>query len=66
MDTISRLKKNIEASIKAKEELHADTEGLLLFACAVAVVMDCYKRGGRIYIAGNGGTVADALKTYAL
>ncbi|MBV5304529.1 MAG: SIS domain-containing protein [Chlorobium sp.] len=60
MDTIARLKKNMEASIEAKQQLLADTDSLLLFSRAVAVVVDRYQKGGRIYIAGNGGSAADA------
>lgn len=60
MNTIARLKKNIEASIQAKNQLLSDTECLSLFAKAVEIVVDRYKHGGRIYIAGNGGSAADA------
>ena len=31
-----------------------------MFSEAVATVVERYKRGGRIYIAGNGGSAADA------
>lgn len=60
MDPIKGLKKNLETSIQAKYQLLADDEGLSLFAKAVETVVDRYKRGGRIYIAGNGGSAADA------
>lgn len=60
MNTISRLKKNLEASIQAKHQLFADEECLRLFSRAVETVVDRYKQGGRIYIAGNGGSAADA------
>ena len=60
MDTIACLKKNIEASIKAKQQLLNDSESLLIFSNAVETVIDCYRQGGRIYIAGNGGSAADA------
>ena len=60
MDSIARLKKNLEASIQAKNQLLADAECLSLFAEAVKIVIDRYKQGGRIYIAGNGGSAADA------
>lgn len=60
MNTISRLKKNLEASIQAKHQLLADEECLRLFSRAVETVVDRYKQGGRIYIAGNGGSAADA------
>lgn len=60
MDPIKCLKKNLEVSIQAKQQLLADTECLSLFARAVETVVDRYKQGGRIYIAGNGGSAADA------
>ena len=60
MDPIERLKDNIHASIEAKRLLIANGETLSLFAKAVATVVERYQRGGRIYIAGNGGSAADA------
>lgn len=60
MNTIARLKKNLEASIQAKHQLLADEECLRLFSKAVDAVVDRYKQGGRLYIAGNGGSAADA------
>jgi D-sedoheptulose 7-phosphate isomerase len=60
LDTIERLRKNVTASIDAKRALLADGECLAQFGKAVAAVVERYKRGGRIYIAGNGGSAADA------
>lgn len=60
MNTIARLKKNLEASIQAKNQLLADEQCLDLFSRAVETVINRYKQGGRIYIAGNGGSAADA------
>ena len=60
MDTIARLKKNIQASISAKQQLIDDEQCLAQFSKAVEVVIECYQKGGRIYIAGNGGSAADA------
>ncbi len=60
MNTIARLKKNLEASIQAKQQMLADEECLEQFSKAVEVVIDRYQQGGRIYIAGNGGSAADA------
>jgi D-sedoheptulose 7-phosphate isomerase len=60
LKTIARLKKNLEASIQAKQQLLADEECLGRFSKAVETVVECYKQGGRIYIAGNGGSAADA------
>lgn len=60
MQPIESLKKNLNASILAKQRLLADTASLSLFARAVETVTDRYKQGGRLYIAGNGGSAADA------
>ncbi len=57
---INLLKKNIEESIKAKFELLNNTEFLSIFGNAVEMVVNRYKQGGRLYIAGNGGSAADA------
>ena len=60
MDTIARLKKNLQASIQAKQTLLADAEVLVQFGRAADLVVERYRNGGRIYIAGNGGSAADA------
>ena len=60
MDSIARLKKNLQASIEAKHTLLADADVLAQFGRAADVVVERYRRGGRIYIAGNGGSAADA------
>ena len=60
MQTINRLQKNLIASIKAKQDLFDNPPLLSIFENAVAVVIDAYKKGGRLYIAGNGGSAADA------
>lgn len=60
MNTIIRLKQNLEACIQAKHQLLADEECLNIFAKAVETVVSRYQQGGRIYIAGNGGSAADA------
>jgi D-sedoheptulose 7-phosphate isomerase len=60
LNTIARLKKNLEASIHAKQQFLVDMESQERFSTAVQTVVDRYKQGGRIYIAGNGGSAADA------
>jgi D-sedoheptulose 7-phosphate isomerase len=54
------LKRNLQRSIAGKEALAQRTDVLERFGSAVAVVVDSYRRGGRLYIAGNGGSAADA------
>jgi len=55
-----RLIKNLQASIAAKQTLLNDTTVQAAFSQAVAVVVAAYRSGGRLYIAGNGGSAADA------
>lgn len=60
MGAMAYLKKNLEAGIQAKYALLGDSGHLLVFARAAELVVDRYKNGGRLYIAGNGGSAADA------
>ena len=54
------LKKNLTASIEAKQRFLLQDDQLAVFDKAVRDVVDRYRRGGRLYIAGNGGSAADA------
>ena len=54
------LRKNILAAIEAQNLLLADEKLASLFEQATQHVVSCYKKGGRLYIAGNGGSAADA------
>lgn len=54
------LKKNIAISIEAKKEFMTASAQLEVFDRAVTVVAEGYRNGGRLYIAGNGGSAADA------
>ena len=54
------LVKNIRASIEAKHAMLADTEMLGQFSKAAELVINAYRKGGRLYVAGNGGSAADA------
>lgn len=54
------LKKNILAAIDAKKSLLADTRLMATFQQAAEHVISCYQKGGRLYIAGNGGSAADS------
>ena len=60
LNIIERLKKNLKASIEAKQQLFNDDVCLTEYSKAVEAVVDRYKKGGRLYIAGNGGSAADA------
>ena len=60
MNSIERLRNNLQLSIEAKKTLLADSRELAIFAGAVEAVVSRYREGGRLYIAGNGGSAADA------
>lgn len=60
MNPIYQLKKNMELSIQAKQLLLENTVSLSIFAQATDRVVERYRQGGRLYIAGNGGSAADA------
>jgi D-sedoheptulose 7-phosphate isomerase len=60
LNVIERLVCNIEASIQAKKALLEDAYALAVFSDAVDAVVSRYLKGGRLYIAGNGGSAADA------
>jgi len=51
---------NLHASIKAKQQFLNKSEQIDLFNKIVEIVIKSYKKGGRLYIAGNGGSAADA------
>ena len=57
---IEILKKNLVSSILAKQQFLQLKDQLLVFDKAVQEVVERYKIGGRLYIAGNGGSAADA------
>lgn len=54
------LKKNLNASIDAKKIFLEDKEQLDIFLKATKEVIHAYRNGGRLYIAGNGGSAADS------
>lgn len=60
MTPIQIFTQNIADSVCAKERLLSDAATMATFSGAVARVIDCYRVGGRLYIAGNGGSAADA------
>lgn len=51
---------NIKDSITAKQELLNQEDCLECFALATEYLLQQYRQGGRLYIAGNGGSAADA------
>lgn len=57
---LDRLRQNMEMSMQAKRHFLEQTDQLEVFGKAVEQVVRAYQRGGRLYIAGNGGSAADA------
>lgn len=60
MTYTEQLRRSLQASIAAKQALLGDEGQLAAFDTAVRAVVDAYRQGGRLYIAGNGGSAADA------
>lgn len=54
------LEKNIHAAIEAQQSLLADASLMAIFQQAAEHAISCYQKGGRLYIAGNGGSAADS------
>jgi D-sedoheptulose 7-phosphate isomerase len=54
------LTKELESSIAVKQSLLDNSAQLRAFGQAVDLVVATYRRGGRLYIAGNGGSSSDA------
>ncbi len=54
------LKKNLATSIAVKRELLDSENQQIIFDQAANLIAKRYKSGGRLYIAGNGGSAADA------
>lgn len=59
-DYAQNLKDNLQASIAAKQTMLTATDELATFTRAVDWCVKAYREGGRLYIAGNGGSAADA------
>jgi D-sedoheptulose 7-phosphate isomerase len=60
VDASATLKTRLAASIEAKQTLLSDSNTLATFDAVVKLVIETYRSGGRLYIAGNGGSAADA------
>jgi len=56
----SILTRMLEASIRAKQALLDNDDLLARFNSAAEAIAQVYLKGGRLYIAGNGGSAADA------
>jgi D-sedoheptulose 7-phosphate isomerase len=54
------LKNNFRKSLDAKRKFLEQEKSMQDFHAVAAAVVQAYKNGGRLYIAGNGGSAADA------
>lgn len=57
---MKNLKKNINDLIKTNKTILLDLELLHEFENSIKAIIKSYNNGGRLYIAGNGGSAADA------
>jgi len=60
MKYAKKLKEMLEASVTAKRAFMNNASKLEAFQDAVTLLVNAYKGGGRLYVAGNGGSAADA------
>jgi D-sedoheptulose 7-phosphate isomerase len=60
MNPAELLTKNLQLSIAAKQDFLNRLDQIESFARAANEVVDAYRLGGRLYLAGNGGSAADA------
>ncbi len=56
----STIHHNLRAAIALKQALLADEEIIALIAEMAAVIIRCYRAGGKVFFCGNGGSAADA------
>ncbi len=60
MQYSNKLKDNLRESIRIKENFLLDAHAIAAFEKAAEWCVKTYQKGGRLYIAGNGGSAADA------
>jgi D-sedoheptulose 7-phosphate isomerase len=60
LSATARLTKNVEIAIEAKRQLLSNATLLSAFEEAAQMLVAKYEQGGRLYIAGNGGSAADS------
>ena len=60
METREAVKNIFEESLSAKKEFASDDLKLENVAEAIRAIVECYERGGKVIIFGNGGSAADS------
>ena len=54
------LNRNLQANMNASQQLLSDMHFMQQFEAVMQMMLRQYRQGGRVYIAGNGGSAADA------
>lgn len=57
---VSKIISNIEESIKIKKELLSNNDFEKMINSVCVTLIECYKRGNKVYFCGNGGSYSDA------
>jgi len=60
MDKTSIVKKSIADSINSKQQILSDEKMIALIVKLSDLIMECFKRKGKVLFCGNGGSAADA------
>lgn len=60
MDHSATVRRNLQNSINLKQRLLEDDGVIALVNEIAEVVIECYRRGGKVFFCGNGGSAADA------
>jgi len=60
MSSSSTIRQNLQTAIELKQALLGSETTLSLIAEMVDVIVECYRKGGKVFFCGNGGSAADA------
>ncbi|MFC1480587.1 SIS domain-containing protein, partial [Candidatus Omnitrophota bacterium] len=60
MDAAKTVKKIFEDSINVKRQFIGDDANIAAIAEAAVTLVECYRRGGKVIVFGNGGSAADS------
>ncbi|MEM9930161.1 MAG: SIS domain-containing protein, partial [Bacteroidota bacterium] len=60
MSSSSTIRQNLQTAIDLKQALLGSETTLSLIADMVEVIVGCYRKGGKVFFCGNGGSAADA------
>ncbi|NQT32255.1 MAG: SIS domain-containing protein [Candidatus Omnitrophica bacterium] len=60
MDNGGKIKSLLAESLRVKEAFLADEDNIIAVAEAASILVECYRRGGKVVVFGNGGSAADS------